>query len=162
MDNVLRPIEVGGGRREAYLGAAHRLIDLLGLDAVANRKAADLPPGMQQRASLCRALIYDPPILLLDEPFGALDRDTRTTMNAELQRIWLARRKTVLMITHNIEEAIYLADGVMVMSPRPGRIVAEVVVDFSRPRLSDLIDSPAFRRLAAAIRHHLRTSGSDA
>jgi NitT/TauT family transport system ATP-binding protein len=126
LDNVLLPIEVGGGRREAYVEAASRLISLFGLAGVAEHKPDALSEGMRQRVSLCRALIHNPQILLLDEPLGMLDAITRAQIVADLQRIWRSLRKTVLMITHNIEEGVFLADRVLVLSPRPSRVVAEV------------------------------------
>jgi NitT/TauT family transport system ATP-binding protein len=115
---------------------------------------------MQQRVGLCRALVHDPQILLMDEPFGALDAMTRETMNAELQRIWMERRKTVLLITHSIAEAVYLADRVLVMSPRPGHIVGEVVIDLPRPRQLTMVEDPAFGRLAGVVRRHLNATGA--
>jgi NitT/TauT family transport system ATP-binding protein len=115
---------------------------------------------MQQRVGLCRALIHDPQILLMDEPFGALDAMTRESMNTELQRIWMERKKTVLLITHSIAEAVYLADRVLVMGPRPGRIVGEVTVDLPRPRTLDLAETVAFNHLAGQVRRLLNASGA--
>jgi NitT/TauT family transport system ATP-binding protein len=115
---------------------------------------------MQQRVGLCRALIHDPQILLMDEPFGALDAMTRESKNTELQRIWMERKKTVLLITHSIAEAVYLADRVLVMGPRPGRIVGEVTVDLPRPRALDLAETVAFNHLAGQVRRLLNASGA--
>ena len=115
---------------------------------------------MQQRVGLCRALIHDPDLLLMDEPFGALDALTREQMNAELQRIWMERRKTVLFITHSISEAVYLADRVLVMSPRPGRIVGEIKVDLARPRTVASTEQPEFARLTRQVRRHLNSAGA--
>ena len=160
LDNILLPIEVRGGRKSDHLQAARRLIDLVGLGGFAERRPFELSGGMQQRVGLCRALIHDPPILLLDEPFGALDAMTRETMNAELQRIWIERRKTVLLITHSIAEAVYLADRVLVMGPRPGRIVGEVAIDLPRPRRLEMAEQPEFGRLAGQVRRLLNQTGT--
>jgi len=111
---------------------------------------------MQQRVALARALAYDPDLLLLDEPFGALDALTRERMNCELLRIWRARRKTVIMVTHDIQEAVFLADRVFTMSPRPGRIEREVRVDLARPRSPDIFYAPRFVALTRTLRDSLR------
>jgi NitT/TauT family transport system ATP-binding protein len=155
LDNILLQIEVRGLRRADYIEPARKLIELVGLAEFVHRRPHELSGGMQQRVGLCRALIHDPPILLMDEPFGALDAMTRETMNAELQRIWMQRRKTVLLITHSIAEAVYLADRVLVMGPRPGRVIGEVKVDLARPRRVEMTESPAFGAFAAAVRRHL-------
>ena len=155
LDNILLQVEVRGLRKADYLEPARTLIDLVGLGEFAHRRPYELSGGMQQRVGLCRALIHDPQILLMDEPFGALDAMTRETMNEELQRIWMERRKTVLLITHSIAEAVYLADRVLVMSPRPGRIVGEVRIDLPRPRQLAMAEQPSFGILAAAVRRHL-------
>ena len=132
--NVLLQIEIRGLPVADYRATAQELIELVGLEGFEDAYPHQLSGGMQQRVGLCRALIHDPDLLLMDEPFGALDALTREQMNAELQRIWMDRRKTVLFITHSISEAVYLADRVLVMSPRPGRIVGEINVDLPRPR----------------------------
>jgi NitT/TauT family transport system ATP-binding protein len=160
LDNILLQIEVRGRRKADYVAQAQQLIDLVGLTGFAQRKPYELSGGMQQRVGLCRALIHDPGLLLMDEPFGALDAMTREAMNAELQRIWMERRKTVLLITHSISEAVYLADRVLVMGPRPGRIVGEVVVDLPRPRTLDMSETVAFSRLAGDVRRRLNASGA--
>ena len=160
LDNILLQIEVRGLRKADYLEAAHALIELVGLADFAHRKPYELSGGMQQRVGLCRALIHDPQILLMDEPFGALDAMTRETMNEELQRIWMERRKTVLLITHSIAEAVYLADRVLVMGPRPGRIVGEVKIDLPRPRRIEMAEDPSFGVLAAAVRRLLNSRGA--
>lgn len=160
LENILLQVEVRGLRKADYLEPARKLIDLVGLKDFADRKPYELSGGMQQRVGLCRALIHDPEILLLDEPFGALDAMTRETMNAELQRIWMERRKTVMLITHSIAEAVYLADRVLVMGPRPGRIIGEVAVDLPRPRRLDMAESPAFGQFAAQVRRLLNATGA--
>src|SRR5262249_14233072 len=132
LENVLLQIEIRNLRVADYRAAAHDLIRLVGLEGFADAHPHQLSGGMQQRVGLCRALIHDPALLIMDEPFGALDALTREQMNAELQRIWIERRTTVLFITHSIAEAVFLADRVVVMSPRPGRIVGEVAVDLPR------------------------------
>jgi NitT/TauT family transport system ATP-binding protein len=110
---------------------------------------------MQQRASICRALVHDPKIMLMDEPFGALDAMTREKMNVELMRIQRETGKTVLLITHSIPEAVFLADRVLVMSPRPGRIVGEIAVDLPRPRPVATTELPAFVQFTREVRRHL-------
>ncbi|TMH68349.1 MAG: ABC transporter ATP-binding protein, partial [Betaproteobacteria bacterium] len=119
-----------------------------------------LSGGMQQRASICRALVHDPSVLLMDEPFGALDVMRREKMNLELQRIWFETRKTVLFITHSIPEAVFLADRILVMSERPGAIAAIYDVALSRPRSLSVMGNSAFVALAQTIRRHFYAQGS--
>ena len=134
LDNVLLPIDILRRSRQAYRGRALQLLKLVNLEGFQDRYPFELSGGMQQRVSLCRALIHDPAVLLMDEPFGALDAMTREEMNDELLRIWEETRKTVLFITHSISEAVYLADRVLVLSARPSRLNAEVSVPLPRPR----------------------------
>ncbi len=158
--NILLQIEIRGLPVEKYRATAQELIQLVGLEGFENAYPHQLSGGMQQRVGLCRALIHDPDLLLMDEPFGALDALTREQMNAELQRIWMERRKTVLFITHSISEAVYLADRVLVMSPRPGRIVGEIKVDLARPRTVASTEQPEFARLTRQVRRHLNSAGA--
>jgi len=155
LENVLLQIEIRNLRVADYRAAAHDLIRLVGLEGFADAHPHQLSGGMQQRVGLCRALIHDPDLLIMDEPFGALDAMTRELMNAELQRIWIERRKTVLFITHSISEAVFLADRVLIMSPRPGRIVGEIVVDLPRPRTVATTELPAFVHFMREARRHL-------
>ena len=137
LDNVLLPAELSGLQRATYRGRAGELLGLVGLAEFAARLPRELSGGMQQRASLCRALLLDPPLLLMDEPFGALDAMTRDEMNLELLRMWgetAGARKTILFVTHSISEAVFLADRVVVMSPRPGRVARIFDVPLPRPR----------------------------
>ncbi|MBI2372255.1 MAG: ABC transporter ATP-binding protein, partial [Deltaproteobacteria bacterium] len=146
LDNVLLPIEVMGRRTAEHERKARELIELTGLQGFEERPPRALSGGMQQRVSICRALIYDPPILLMDEPFGALDAMTREEMNGELLRIWQQRRKTVVLVTHSISEAVFLADRVIVMTPRPGRIRKVFEIALPRPRTMKVKTDPAFVR----------------
>ena len=158
LQNVLLQIEIRDLRVADYRAAARDLIRLVGLEGFEDAHPHQLSGGMQQRVGLCRALIHDPDLLIMDEPFGALDAMTRELMNAELQRIWIERRKTVLFITHSISEAVFLADRVLVMSPRPGRIVGEIAVDLPRPRTVATTELPAFVHLTREVRARLNTA----
>lgn len=153
LDNVLLPVELSGGNPAQYRERAHTLLKMVGLSDFANKRPGELSGGMQQRASLCRALIMDPPILLMDEPFGALDAMTRDEMNIELLRIWGESgsgglRKTIVFVTHSIPEAVFLADRVVVMSARPGRVANIRAVDIPRPRTAETRADPALGRLS--------------
>ena len=160
LDNVLLPIDVQGQGRERYLPAARDLLTLVGLRDFERRYPWELSGGMQQRVAITRALIHDPAMLLMDEPFGALDAMTREHMNLELQRIWLEKKKTVLFITHSIPEAVFLGDRVLVMTPRPGRILEDVAVDLPRPRSLEVMNTPEFGRYARAIRAQFAVQGA--
>jgi NitT/TauT family transport system ATP-binding protein len=157
LDNVLLPVDLAGRRREDHRGRALELLRTTGLGEFADKYPRELSGGMQQRAALCRALILDPPILLMDEPFGALDAMTRDEMNLELLRVWgetagpAERRKTVVFVTHSIPEAVFLADRVVVMTPRPGRVARVFDVPLPRPRTMAHRADPAFGRLALEI-----------
>ena len=157
LENVLLPAELAGKDAGALRSRALDLLKMAELHGFADKLPRELSGGMQQRASLCRALLLDPPLLLMDEPFGALDAMTRDDMALELLRIWgerdLAReaRKTVLFVTHSIPEAVFLSDRVVVMSPRPGRIAADLRIDLPRPRTVELRATEAFGRLNLEI-----------
>ena len=158
-DNVLLQIRLRGRRVADYEDAVAKLLRTAGLDGFARRFPWELSGGMQQRAAICRALIHDPGVLLMDEPFGALDAMTRERMNAELQRIWFETRKTVILITHSIPEAVYLADRVVVMSSRPGAIEAIYDIPLPRPRELSIMGEPQFVALAQSIRKHFFSQG---
>jgi NitT/TauT family transport system ATP-binding protein len=160
LQNVLLQVEIRNLRVADYRAPARDLIRLVGLDGFEDAHPHQLSGGMQQRVGLCRALIHDPDLLIMDEPFGALDAMTRELMNAELQRIWIERQKTVLFITHSISEAVYLADRVLVMSPRPGRLVGEIVVDLPRPRTVATTELPAFVHFTREVRRHLNVAST--
>jgi NitT/TauT family transport system ATP-binding protein len=152
VDNVLMPLKLMGRPTETARGRAMDLLAMVGLQGFESRLPAELSGGMQQRAAICRALIHDPDILLMDEPFGALDALTREEMTLELLRIWNERRKTILFVTHSIAEAVLLADTVLVMSARPGRIVERLDVGVPRPRSFEQEGLPEFQRVAGIVR----------
>jgi NitT/TauT family transport system ATP-binding protein len=145
-DNVALPFKVAG--KPVDRDAIARLIDTVGLAGFERARPKQLSGGMRQRVSIARALVLDPAVLLLDEPFGALDAVTRRQLNGELQRIWSARRITTVLVTHAVEEALFLADRVIVLSRRPGRIIKELVSPFARPRDFAVTRTDAFHRQA--------------
>jgi NitT/TauT family transport system ATP-binding protein len=157
LDNVLFSIEMLGRRRESHRAQAMALIELAGLGGFEQRYPWELSGGMQQRVAICRALVHDPGLLLMDEPFGALDAMTREEMGFELLRIWEERRKTILFVTHSIPEAILLSDRVVVMTPRPGRLARVLEVGLPRPRTADMEFDPRFREAAEEIRRLIFT-----
>ncbi len=157
--NVMLPVEVKRLDRVPYTERARALLRMTGLDAFASKYPWQLSGGMQQRAAICRALVHDPDILLMDEPFGALDALTRETMNLELQRIQMETGKTVLLITHSITEAVFLADRVVVMTKRPGAVAAIYEVSLARPRRLEVMGDPEFGELTRAIRRHFHATG---
>ena len=159
IDNVLLPVDVQGLGRPTHERAAMDLLSLVGLAGFERRYPWELSGGMQQRVAITRALIHDPAMLLMDEPFGALDAMTRETMNLEIQRIWMEKRKTVLFITHSIPEAVFLADRVLVMTPRPGRISDDLAVKIARPRTLDVMNTPEFGEYVREIRGHFNVKG---
>jgi NitT/TauT family transport system ATP-binding protein len=159
LDNVLLPIDVQALGRDKHATLANELLALVGLQGFEARYPWELSGGMQQRVAIVRALIHDPAILLMDEPFGALDAMTREAMNLELQRVWMTRRETVLFITHSISEAVFLADRVLVMTSRPGRIMDTLAIDIPRPRTLDVVNTPAFGTYARRVRECLNAKG---
>jgi len=160
LENIMLQIEVRKLPLERGLEHARALVEMVGLRGFENKYPWQLSGGMQQRASICRALVHDPAILLMDEPFGALDAMTREKMNLELQRIWSAAKKTVLLITHSIPESIFLSDRVLVMTERPGSIAAIYDVPLPRPRTLAMMGGTAFGALALKIRAHFYAQGS--
>jgi NitT/TauT family transport system ATP-binding protein len=167
LDNVMLPLEIVRPHcerlrsdRAAYVAKARDLLALVGLKGFEDRFPWELSGGMQQRASLCRALIHDPPLLMLDEPFAALDMFTREELWLALQDVWLARRPTVILVTHDLREAVFLADRVLVMSARPGHIIAEHAVNLDRPRRLDITYEPYAVAIIHQLRGHIRAARS--
>jgi NitT/TauT family transport system ATP-binding protein len=160
LSNVMLPIDMKRLPREQYLPRAKDLIKLVGLDGFEKKLPWQLSGGMQQRASICRALVHDPKIMLMDEPFGALDALTRERMNLELMTIQRETGKTVLLITHSIPEAVFLGDRVLVMTERPGAIAAVYDVPLPRPRSLDVMADPVFTGLVQRIRRHFFSQGA--
>lgn len=157
LENVVLPIEIRDGKAAAKAKHAEalKLLELVGLKGFEGVYPSELSGGMAQRAAICRMLITEPEVLLLDEPFSALDELTRDFMNMELQRICMERNATAFLVTHSIPEAVILSDVVYVMSPRPGRFVEEVVIDLPRPRSLEMITTPQFGALVDRIRGRL-------
>lgn len=160
LQNVLVPSEVQGLDPTTSRKRALELLELVGLAGFENKYPRELSGGMQQRVGICRALVHKPAFLLMDEPFGALDAMTRETMNLELLRIWKEQSATVLLVTHSIPEAVFLADRVVVMTPRPGRIAEIRDIDLPRPRSLDMFNTEAFGAHTRAIRRHFSSNGA--
>jgi NitT/TauT family transport system ATP-binding protein len=158
LSNVMLQIEIRGVDRETYEPVARDLLKATGLEGFEGKKPYELSGGMRQRVSICRALVHDPPLLLMDEPFGALDALTREQISMDIQRVWMEKRKTAIHITHSIPEAVLLADRVVVMSPRPGRIVEIIEIDLPRPRRLDRLP-PRFNDYAGRIREIFKSKG---
>jgi len=155
LDNVALPMELAGVPLDDRRARASAVLAHVGLATAGGLKPRELSGGMAQRVGLARALVVDPPVLLLDEPFSALDALTRETFDAELQRLWLERPRTVVLVTHSVAEAVALADRVVVMTPRPGRVARIVEVDLPRPRPAALPGDPHAAELAADVREAL-------
>jgi NitT/TauT family transport system ATP-binding protein len=152
LGNVLLQIEMRGQRRRDYEARARALLASVGLQDFAHHYPYELSGGMQQRTAFCRALVHDPPLILMDEPLGALDAMTREQLRGDLEKLWMDTRKTVIFVTHSIDEAVQLSDEVVVISPRPGKIVRRVAVDLPRPRTLELRQGADFQRLVGEIK----------
>lgn len=150
--NIELQLDIRKFNRGDYAQHVDALIDLVGLRGFEDRRPYELSGGMQQRVALCRALIHQPSMLLMDEPFGALDALTRETMNIEVQRIWMETRKTIVLVTHSISEAVFLADRVVVMTSRPGQVREIVPVDLPRPRTFDSMKSDTYHDAIGRVR----------
>ncbi len=151
LDNVLVQIELRGLDPQRFRERARQLLDDVGLGDFTDRRPRELSGGMRQRVAIVRALIHDPPLLMMDEPFGALDALTREQMRIDLEKIWLAQRHTLIFITHGIAEAVALADRVVVMTPRPGRIEKIIEIELPRPRDKAVVSSPRFTQYCDQI-----------
>jgi NitT/TauT family transport system ATP-binding protein len=157
-DNVTYPLELAGWPRDRRAARQRELLHIVGLEAAATLRPVQLSGGMRQRAAIARALALSPEVLLLDEPFSSLDALTRERFNVELLRLQARTGTTIVIVTHSIPEAIFVADRVVVLTPRPGRVAAEVRIDAPRPRTLDLLDESLVSRAAAEIRAHLELS----
>jgi NitT/TauT family transport system ATP-binding protein len=158
LSNVMLQIDIRGLPRADGEKVARQLLQQTGLAGFERKKPYELSGGMRQRVSICRALVHDPPLLLMDEPFGALDALTREQISMDIQRVWMDKRKTAMHITHSIPEAVLLADRVVVMGPRPGRIVEIIEVDLPRPRRLDRLPA-RFNDYAGRIREIFKSKG---
>lgn len=167
LENIMLPLEIVQphrnrltANRSEYEARAHELVRLVGLEGFADKFPWQLSGGMQQRASLCRALIHEPALLMLDEPFAALDMFTREELWDVLQQVWLSRQPTVILVTHDLRESVYLADRVLVMSARPGRIIAERAISLPRPRTLDSTYTSEFIEHTHRLREHISEARS--
>lgn len=158
-DNVEFPLALRGVGKDERRAKAQEALKLVGLEGFGKRHPHELSGGMKQRVSIARGLVQDPPVLLMDEPFAALDEQTRMSMGDELLRIWTATSKTVVFVTHSLTEAVYLADEVIVMSSRPGRIVDRLQIDLPRPRTYEMLSGAVFGAMRDRIWQHIRKSG---
>ncbi len=159
IQNIMLQMEIRGLDVKTYLPIARKLLAQVGLKEFENKYPDELSGGMKQRVALCRALIHDPEILLMDEPFGALDAMTRDQMNADLQRIWMQSKKTAILVTHSIDEAVFMSDRVIVMSARPASVVEDLQIDLPRPRSLDVRDTPEFNEYTAHLRARFKALG---
>jgi len=157
-DNILVPVRARGGNRDEARARARELIALVKLSGFERNYPHELSGGMQQRVAIARALMHDPPVLVMDEPFAALDALTREQMMLELQRLWSVARKTVLFVTHSIQEAVFLSDRVVVLSPRPARITTDIEIALPRPRTLATMMELAFATACDALRQELYRS----
>lgn len=166
--NILLPVQVmleNGNLKddiEYYKRRADTLLELVGLEGFGDAYPRELSGGMQQRVTISQALIYEPSVLLMDEPFGSLDAMTKSELNLELLRIWRETEKTVLFITHDLEEAVFLSDRVFVMSPRPGRIIDDIEIDLPRPRRESIKGEQEFVHATSEVSKHFRKSENQA
>jgi NitT/TauT family transport system ATP-binding protein len=158
LDNIEFPLALRHAPRDERRARATAMLDLVGLQGFGARYPHELSGGMKQRVSIARGLVQDPPVLLMDEPFAALDEQTRMTMGHELLRIWSQTAKTVVFITHSLTEAVYLADEVLVMSARPGRIIDRIAINLPRPRTYEMMATDVFGRLRDRIWQQIRKS----
>ena len=159
LENVLLPVEIKGWSRSSYIEKARQLLAQVGLQGYERRYPDELSGGMRQRVAICRALVQSPGLLMMDEPFGALDALTREQMNIDLQRLWISLNNTVVFITHSIDEAVFLSDRVLVMTPRPGRIQIDLRIDLPRPRTASVRASQGFVGYVDQIRRFFEASG---
>ena len=162
IENVLLPIEIFGLKTKQYRERAEALLGLVGLSHAMDKRPRELSGGMRQRVSICRALIHEPSVLLMDEPFSALDAITRDDLNVELLRIWDRYHQTALFVTHSIREAAFLSDRVIVLGDRPGRVLADMTMPFPRPRDLSIGETIEFNRICAELRHHVATGHAEA
>jgi NitT/TauT family transport system ATP-binding protein len=158
LDNVLFPIRVLKRPVDQYRDAARNLLERVGLGGFEHKKPHELSGGMRQRVAICRALVYDPDLLLMDEPFSALDAITRDEMNELLLDLWQQYTKTALFVTHSIREAVFLADRVLVMTRRPATVVEDLVIPFARPRSMDIGESREFNEICGHLRQRIEDS----
>ncbi len=158
IDNIALPLELHGVSKGERYEKVNRLLPVLGLEDFSHGHPGELSGGMAQRVALGRVLVQNPSLLLLDEPFGALDALTREQVSQDLMRIWWGRKQTVLMVTHDIHEAVFLSDRVIVMSHRPGRIVADISIDLARPRSINTTYGAAFAACVQAVRKAIETA----
>ena len=158
--NVEVPLEIAGVSKSERRQRAQELLELVGLDGFEKKLPNQLSGGMRQRVAIARALAHDPPVLLMDEPFGALDAQTREQMNVELQRIWMESGKTVVFVTHSVDEAVFMADRIVLLDTHPGRIHTITDISFGRPRQPSLMERQDFRDLSSEIRAQIGEVGA--